>query len=173
MPSLSIGVVGCVLLTAAVAFTKLAASRPQSRARTFLWIAAGLGSAFLVVKGFELGIEIESGYLPTTSGFWAAYHALTSVHALFVLVAIVVNLVLAGLGSRRSVETTDRFAKRASAAARYWQFVWLVWICLFVALYLCDRGQISIFFAHRDSEQVETRKSRSDPGVIRPSETGP
>ena len=136
MPSLSIGVVGCVLLTAAVAFTKLAARQPQSRARTLLWIAAGLGSAFLVVKGFELGIEIESGYLPRTSTFWAVFHVLTAVHALLVLVAIVVNLVLAGLGSRRSVETANRFAKRAGAAALHWQCVWLVWMCLFVALYL-------------------------------------
>ena len=136
MLSLSIGVVCCVLLTVAVLLTTLAASRPASRARTFLWIAAGLGSAFLVVKGFELGIEIESGYLPRTSTFWAVYHLLTSVHALLVLVAIVVNLVLAGFGSRRAVETANRFPKRASAAARYWQFVWLVWMCLFVALYL-------------------------------------
>ena len=136
MLSLPIGIVCCVLLTAAVALTKLAASRPQSRARTFLWIATGLGSAFLVAKGFELGIEIESGYLPRTSTFWAVFHVLTSVHALLVLVAIVVNAVLAGFGSRRSVETANRFPKRASAAARYWQFVWLVWMCLFVALYL-------------------------------------
>ena len=136
MPSLSIGVVGCVLLTAAVAFTKRAASRPASRARIFLWIAVGLGSAFLTVKGFELGIAIESGNLPRTSTFWAVFHLLTSVHALFVLVAIVVNLVLAGLGSRRSAETASRFPRRASAAARYWQSVWLAWMCLFVALYL-------------------------------------
>ena len=91
MLSLPIGVVCCVLLTVAVPFARLAASRPASRARTFLWIAAGLGSVFLVVKGFELGIEIESGYLPRTSTFWAVYHLLTSVHALLVLVAIVVN----------------------------------------------------------------------------------
>ncbi len=136
MPSLSIGVVCSVLLTAAVACTRLAANRPASRTRALLWIAAGFGSAFLVVKGFELGIEIESGYLPGTSTFWAVYHLSTSVHALLVLVAIVVNAVLAGFGSRRSVETANRFPKRASAAARYWQFVWLVWICLFVALYL-------------------------------------
>jgi nitric oxide reductase NorE protein len=136
VPSLSIGVVCSVLLAAAVAFTRLAASRPHSRARTFLWIAAGLGSAFLVVKGFELGIEIESGYLPTTSAFWAVFHVLTSVHALLVLVAVVVNAVLAGFGSRRSVETANRFPKRSSVAARYWQFVWLAWMCLFVALYL-------------------------------------
>jgi heme/copper-type cytochrome/quinol oxidase subunit 3 len=124
------------LLTAAVAFTKLGARRPQSRARTFLWIAAGLGCAFLVVKGFELGIEIESGYLPRTSTFWAVYHVLTSVLALLVLVAIVVNAILAGFGSRRSTETGDRFARRAAAAARYWQFAWLIWMCLFVTLYL-------------------------------------
>ena len=136
MPLLPIGIVCCVLLTSAVAFTKRAANRPASRARTFLWIAAGLGSAFLVVKGFELGIEIESGYLPRTSTFWAVFHVLTSVHALLVLVAIVVNAVLAGFGSRRSVETANHFAKRAGAAVRYWQFVWLVWMCLFVALYL-------------------------------------
>ena len=136
MPSLSIGVVCCVLLTAAVAFTKLAASRPASRARRYLWVAAGLGSAFLVVKGFELGIEIESGYLPTTSAFWTVFHVLTSVHALFVFVAVVVNAVLAGFGSRRLVESANRFPKRASAAARYWQFVWLAWMCLFAGLYL-------------------------------------
>ena len=98
--------------------------------------AAGVGSAFLVVKGFELGIEIESGYLPRTSAFWTVYHLLTSVHALLVLVLIVVNLVLAGFGSHRSVETANRYAKRAGTTARYWQFVWLVWMCLFVALYL-------------------------------------
>ena len=125
-----------MLLAAAVAFTSLAASRPASRARTFLWIAAGFGSAYLVVKGFELGIEIESGYLPTTSRFWAVFHVLTSVHTLLVLVAIVVNAVLAGFGSRRSVETANLFRKRASAAARYWQLAWLAWMCLFVALYL-------------------------------------
>ena len=95
-----------------------------------------MGSAFLVVKGFELGIEIESGYLPRTSTFWAVFHVLTAVHALLVLVAIVVNAVLAGFGSRRSVDTANRFFKRVSAAVRYWQFVWLAWMCLFVALYL-------------------------------------
>jgi nitric oxide reductase NorE protein len=134
--SLSIGVVCCVFLTVAVLFARLAASRPASRARTFLRVAAGLGSAFLLVKGFELGVEIESGYLPRTSTFWAVYHLLSSVHALLVLVAIVVTLVLAGFGSHRSVETANRFPRRASAAVRYWQFVWLVWMFLFAALYL-------------------------------------
>jgi len=104
----------------------------------------GLGSVFLVVKGFEYGSKFSHGIFPATgwpevsdaSTFYATYFTLTGLHGLHVLLGILVNLWLLIWGVAMWKTEPERFTGRIEIAGLYWHFVDLVWIFLFPVLYL-------------------------------------
>jgi heme/copper-type cytochrome/quinol oxidase subunit 3 len=102
--------------------------------RGWLLATVGLGSLFLVIKGFEYAAKFSHHILPSTNVFWSCYFVLTGFHALHVLGGIVFNLwVLAYARSRAAFAARGR---RLEYAGLYWHFVDIVWIFLFPMLYL-------------------------------------
>ena len=134
MLPLPLGIVSTALIVAAsVVVTR--AGRSSNHIRLTMWIVAALGIAFLGVRGFECGVELQLDHTPSTDNVWAVYYLLTGVHALHVVGGVMLSAWLAGFGSSQRPDG-DELAQQTSAAARYWQFIGVAWLCLFVALYL-------------------------------------
>jgi heme/copper-type cytochrome/quinol oxidase subunit 3 len=100
------------------------------------WLLAtiGLGSSFLVIKGFEYGAKFSHHIVPGTNIFWSCYFTLTGFHALHVLGGIVFNLWV--LSYSRRPASWQLHGHRLELAGLYWHFVDIVWIFLFPILYL-------------------------------------
>ena len=103
-------------------------------ARGWLLATVGLGSLFLVIKGFEYAAKFSHHILPSTNVFWSCYFVLTGFHALHVLGGIVFNLWV--LAYARSQGAFAARGRRLEYAGLYWHFVDIVWIFLFPMLYL-------------------------------------
>ena len=102
--------------------------------RRWLLATVGLGSLFLVIKGFEYAAKFSHHILPSTNVFWSCYFVLTGFHALHVLGGIVFNLWV--LAYARSPGAWASRGRRLEYAGLYWHFVDIVWIFLFPMLYL-------------------------------------
>lgn len=114
------------------------------QARRNLAVTLGLGTVFLIIKGFEYAIKIEHGYFPrspymqTNPGltiFISFYFALTLLHALHVVAGLLWNAAL----YRRSAAAggpTAALATKLEYAGLYWHFVDVLWIFLFPLFYL-------------------------------------
>jgi cytochrome c oxidase subunit 3 len=120
-------------------------------AARWLWCTAALGTAFLIVKGFEYRHEILEGLLPGASFhmegpggkhaemFFYIYFLMTGVHALHVTIGVVMLAIFA-----IRLHATHHDAVQLSPAAvdllgLYWHFVDIVWVFLFPLLYLAGR----------------------------------
>ena len=107
-----------------------------------LAITAGLGVAFLVVKGFEYCEDIHEHLVPGQSFkladpaaqiFFSFYWGITGIHALHLTIGIALVGRLAWLLWR------DRLATRSpqiEVTSLYWGFVDMVWITVFPLIYL-------------------------------------
>jgi cytochrome c oxidase subunit 3 len=115
-----------------------------------LWVAALLGTLFLVMKGIEYGIEYRERLVPglnfsrsgpnaaTVGLFFSFYFVATGVHALHVAIGIVV---LATIGLRAFRGTySARYHAPITVAGLYWHFVDVVWVFLFALIYLPGRS---------------------------------
>ncbi len=102
----------------------------------FMGFTVLLALAFLFIKAFEWGDKLEHGMWPSTSTFLALYFTLTGVHALHVIGGFAANAYLLASGFTMWRREPERLTGRVAAAGLYWQFVDVVWICLFVTLYL-------------------------------------
>jgi heme/copper-type cytochrome/quinol oxidase subunit 3 len=126
-----------VLISSSVTIVlALAASQEGNVGATRKWLLLTvlLGTAFLVVKGFEYQAKFAHHIAPSTNVFWSCYFALTGFHALHVLGGIVFNLIVLGY-TRTQALWADR-SRRLELAGLYWHFVDIVWIFLFPMLYL-------------------------------------
>ena len=114
----------------------LAASARGAMGAVRGWLLAtiGLGSSFLVIKGFEYAAKFSHHIAPSTNLFWSCYFVLTGFHALHVLGGIIFNLVVLGWTRRETLWAPRR--QRLEFAGLYWHFVDIVWIFLFPLLYL-------------------------------------
>ena len=146
-----LGTVNTALLLTSSAVVALAVACEES-ARHRRWTArllastALLGTAFLLVKGFEYRAEWHEHLFPGrdfalvgTPGaeeFFALYFVMTGLHAVHMVIGIGV-LALFALGRRRCSAWVD--AVHIEVAALYWHFVDLVWIFLYPLLYLVVR----------------------------------
>jgi len=103
-------------------------------ARGLLLLTALAGAAFVAGQGLEFHALATVRHLGLTADHAAAlFYLITGYHGLHVLVGVLVLALLAGQGP-----PGDARARVASleVASLYWQFVDLVWIVLFTALYL-------------------------------------
>lgn len=104
------------------------------RARALLMGAIGLGSGFVVLKGFEYHAKIAAGITLNTNGFFILYYMYTAIHLLHVII---------GLGALAFIVT--RFQRDGSlkggvalveGGGAFWHLVDLLWLALFALLYL-------------------------------------
>jgi heme/copper-type cytochrome/quinol oxidase subunit 3 len=111
---------------------RIGRAQPGNR-RGLLLLISALAMVFLAIKGLEYRAEWSLGQVPATSTFMAMYWTLTGVHALHVIGGVIANLWVA-LGIRSVSEATT--AGRLKALRRYWVFVDLIWLIIFVGMYL-------------------------------------
>jgi cytochrome c oxidase subunit 1 len=131
--NLTLGSANTVLLMA-LTFVAIRAGRARpSTSRGLLLLISAMALVFLAIKGLEYRAEWSLGQVPATSTFLALYYTLTGVHALHVAGGMVANLwVMAGTRSVSEAVTTGRL----KSLSRYWVFVDLVWLIIFVGMYL-------------------------------------
>lgn len=130
---IGLGAPNTVLLFIVTGLVLRAGRIEPSRFRPLLLAGSGLAIVFLAIKGLEYQAEWRQGLTPATSTFMALYYTLTGVHALHVLGGVFANIwVIAAAKSVGPVMT----AGRLKLIGRYWVFVDLVWVVIFVGLYL-------------------------------------
>jgi len=139
-PRLPVGVTGVntlVLLASSIAM--VAASRALGRDDTRglvrrLLVAAGLGTAFLLVQGYEWVRLVGFGLTVSSGAYGGTFYTLIGTHAAHVLAAVVwvgVTVVLAARGRFADGRTAP-----LQACAIYWHFVVALWPILYVTVYL-------------------------------------
>ena len=111
-----------------------------------LCVTAALGTAFMIVKGFEYYEDIDKSLLPDASLplpspmsrlFFALYWVMTGVHAIHLAIGIGFVLVMAVLLGRSRLPPQS---PALDVAALYWHFVDTVWVLLFALIYLPGRS---------------------------------
>ena len=112
----------------------------------FLLLTIALGSAFLVIKGFEYadkwhhhlmpgeGFRFEGPEAPHARIFFSLYFAMTGLHAFHMVVGIAL-LAWTARRAARGAYTPGHHAWLENMGL-YWHFVDVVWIYLFPLLYL-------------------------------------
>jgi cytochrome c oxidase subunit 3 len=104
--------------------------------RRLMATTATLGILFLAIKAIEYRGELAAGLRPSTNNFLGLYFVMTALHAFHVAAGVLVNLFLCGPGAAMTRRDPARFTGRVEAAALYWNFIDVVWLCMFVVLYL-------------------------------------
>jgi heme/copper-type cytochrome/quinol oxidase subunit 3 len=99
-----------------------------------LFLTAGAGTLFLVVKLVEYAQEIREGKLPSTNIFFGCYYTLTGFEGLHVLIGIGVLLVL-GWRARRGDFNRD-FHSPLDVMGFYWYLLAVVWVFILLFFYL-------------------------------------
>lgn len=143
-----------VLLTSSftMALAVLAARLERIHLALFaLGATAGLGTVFLVIKATEYVKEFNHQLMPWQSGanfalgagtpahtelFFNFYFAMTGLHALHLLIAVLVVISVAILVQKRG---TARSVSVVEVTGLYWHFVDMVWVFLYPLLYLVGR----------------------------------
>lgn len=135
-------------LTMALAVHWTAIGQPR-RATVSLLVTAGLGIAFLVLKGLEYYIDYQDHVVPrlgfqmpgvqrgAAELFWLFYFYATGLHALHLTIGVVVILVMTVHSARRAF--TPRSYNRLEVAGLYWSFIDIVWVFLFALIYPIGR----------------------------------
>jgi cytochrome c oxidase subunit 3 len=115
-----------------------------------MWVAAGLGTVFLCLKGIEYAEEIGEHLWPGPNFsldiaekrvgeiFYFLYWLMTGIHALHLLVGVAA---LALIGRRAVSGAYSRvYHTPIRVVSLYWHFVDIVWIFLFTVIYLPGRS---------------------------------
>jgi len=108
--------------------------RKRKRAITFFLITALLGLGFLSMEWIELSDWIQRGYSWKFSAFLSTFFTIIGTHAFHVFFAILwVFVFLIPLFFR---QITDTDIRRLSCLRMFWQFIFIVWVCIFNIVYL-------------------------------------
>jgi cytochrome c oxidase subunit III len=130
LPGLNTVVIAASSGLVAVAVRATALGRAR-RAFDCLGIAAILGALFLLLQ-LVVSVKLwDAGLVPSSGPYGSAFYALTTFHALHVLVGLVALVWLA-------VRAWQRRATRAAVRlwGMFWHFVGAVWVALYIAVYL-------------------------------------
>jgi cytochrome c oxidase subunit 3 len=139
-----------LLLTSSAIVALAVACEEHAHARRWtarlLWTTAALGTAFMVVKGFEYGAEWRERLFPTADfalaavpgaeEFFALYVVATGLHAVHLAIGVGI---LAAFAHGRRLRRPWADARHIEVAALYWHFVDIVWIFLYPLIYLVSR----------------------------------
>ncbi len=135
-------------LTMALAVHWTATSLPR-RATVSLLATAGLGIAFLALKGLEYYIDYQDHVVPrlgfqmpgvrrgAAELFWLFYFYATGLHALHLTIGVVIILVMTVHSARRAF--TPQNYNLLEVAGLYWSFIDIVWVFLFALIYPIGR----------------------------------
>jgi cytochrome c oxidase subunit III len=119
---------------------------------TVNWLLAtiGLGTVFLIVKGFEYAHKFEMHHVPGPNFvfegphakqveiFLSLYFAMTGLHALHMIIGVGLMSVITWMAYKRRF--SPEWYAPVEMSGLYWHFVDIVWIFLFPLLYLVDRA---------------------------------
>ncbi|CUS47590.1 MAG: aa3-type cytochrome c oxidase subunit III CoxC [Idiomarinaceae bacterium HL-53] len=107
----------------------------RAKLKTWLFITIALGLVFLSLQVYEyihaykdLGLTLQSGVYGNT------FFLLTGFHGLHVTLGAILLIIMFGRVLAGHFDKDNQFA--FMAAAWYWHFVDVVWICLFVFVYI-------------------------------------
>lgn len=115
---------------------RMARARRIPAFRGWMLAAVLLPLLFVPYKGLQYLDLSEFRIYPSTSTQWATYFLLTGVHAAHVAGGVLVNAWLLLTGTATWVDAAPKIINRMEATARYWYFVDLVWIVIFVLMYV-------------------------------------
>jgi cytochrome c oxidase subunit III len=130
VPALNTVVIGLSSAALVAAVRALRARRRLAPAR-WLALAAALGGVFLVMQTLVWARLLALGLVPSGGPFPSVFYALTTFHALHVLVGLVA---LVWLASRAAAHATSNRSLRLWSM--YWHFVGAVWVVLYVTVYV-------------------------------------
>ncbi|WP_024508614.1 cytochrome c oxidase subunit 3 [Bradyrhizobium sp. ARR65] len=130
-----------------------AAAQDENPRRMMIWlvVTVALGSAFLVVKGYEYYLDYQDKVVPVvhfeskpgegSAGelFWMFYWVGTGLHAVHLTVGIALVLYMLLWRIRRG-EIGPTYYAPLEVVGIYWSFVDTVWLFLFPSIYLLGRS---------------------------------
>ena len=102
----------------------------------FRWLLAalGMGTLFLLVKGYEYQHVFAQGINLSTNTFYMFYLSLTFFHFLHVILGMVILLAVALKARKGGYTATEHTGVETGAS--YWHMVDLVWMILFPLVYV-------------------------------------
>jgi heme/copper-type cytochrome/quinol oxidase subunit 3 len=107
----------------------------QWRLRAGLTATLLMGTAFLVLQGFEYADELKK-YTFTTHAYGSIFYSTTTFHGFHVTVGLLMVVWLLAASLRGSFGY--RHHERVVLAALYWHFVDVVWAAILFSLYLSE-----------------------------------
>lgn len=124
-----------VLLTSSWAVARCVQQARAGRyalAKRDVWITAGLGFVFLVLKIVEWIRLIHMGHTFTSSSFFQYYFFLTAIH----LVHLLIGFVVLGVLLLQLTDVKRRRQETVETCATYWHTVDFFWVLIFSLLYV-------------------------------------
>ena len=102
----------------------------HNTSKYILWSMLG-GVFFLILKGIEYYLKIESGHTLGYNTFYTYYWLLTAFHVIHVLVGLTILSFIIRALEKEKLLITD-----LEAGAAFWHMCDLIWLLLFPVLYL-------------------------------------
>jgi cytochrome c oxidase subunit III len=143
-----------ILLTSSLTMVLAVNAAAQGGPRQMIWwliATAGLGVAFLFIKGYEYYLDFQSKAVPVLNFeakpgegragelFWVFYWVGTGLHAIHLTIGI--GLILYMLLWRiRQGKITPAYYAPLEVVGIYWSFVDTVWLFLYPSIYLVGRS---------------------------------
>lgn len=97
-----------------------------------LGIVLLLGTIFLVLVGFEWSVGFEE--FPVSTPYGSVFYLITGTHALHLFIGLLALGALAAQARRGALG--EATAWKLEAGVRYWHFVDVVWLSVFLTLYV-------------------------------------
>jgi len=101
------------------------------KASLFIKLTMLGGLLFLLLKGFEYYLKIESGHTLGSNSFFTFYWLLTGFHVIHVLVGLIILLF-----AQNGLKKREALLEDIEASAAFWHMCDLIWLLLFPILYL-------------------------------------
>jgi len=102
----------------------------QKASKFINWTMLG-GLFFLLLKGFEYYLKIESGHTFGYNTFFTFYWLLTGFHVIHVLIGLIILMSV-----KRGLKRKKTLVEDIESSAAFWHMCDLIWLLLFPVLYL-------------------------------------